>query len=210
MPVGDVSSHTPGTGKSRKSLLTQSFICKYGNGIRKIEASRLAYHGYSYAAVTVFLTQPFGKPRCLLAEHQRNVAGKVGFGIASRRFGRRKPQIIITVSGKIIIYVLIHRYVHKIPVVKAAAFDILIGYIETERLYEVESCPGRGTGARNGPGIVRYLRLYQNYIDQSALPFAVNMLTLHLVINNISTNSTKIMHFFYFFTDSCIIDKYGL
>ena len=110
-----------------------------------------------------------------------------------RRFGRSEPQVLVAVFFEVLAEVFVYAYVDKVPVVKAAALDGLIGNIKAERLYQVESRAGRRAGSRDCARVMRYLRLKKNYIQHYLIPFRYQISVLHVYI---STFSPKKMNFF--------------
>ena len=109
---------------SKQVLLAQCLIAQDRRGIGQIQAARLRTHGDTQAVVGIALAQPLGQPLRLLAEHERHPwGGEIGVGVAHLRLCREQPEILIPVSGEVLVDVLIHREIDQMPVVKSGALD---------------------------------------------------------------------------------------
>ena len=119
--------------------------------------------------VGIALAQPLRQALRLFAEHERHVRGReVGVHIAHACLRREQPEILIAVFGKILVDVLIDRDIDQMPVIKSGALDRAVGNVKPERFDQMQPRTRAGTGAGDGAGIVRNLRLHQNDVYHSA------------------------------------------
>ena len=111
--------------KPVKIMLTVIFVHYDGNGIRKVERSRLFAHGNTYALVVMLLQKRLGKTLRLLPEENVAIFAVLHVDVISRRF-RRGEKILTLVLFEKFFDILIFFYLRKIPVVEPRSLEILV------------------------------------------------------------------------------------
>ena len=98
-----------------------------------------------------------------MTEKEITVIGVLYIGMIMQCLSGEKEKFT-AVFGEKIFKIFVIGYVELVPVIEPRTLELFVINGKTHRFDYVKSCTGGGTGTGNITGVLRYFRLYQNYI----------------------------------------------
>lgn len=145
-------------------MLTERFVENESHAVGKIERTKVFAHGNAQGIVRILRNQRFGQSFGFFAEEQKTTVWVGNVGIPFFRFGRKIIKSAARVFAKEIIERIVFGYVQFVPIIEPRAFNGAVAPFESVRAHKVQVGVGAGARARNVAGVLRYFRLYQNYV----------------------------------------------
>ena len=161
--------------------LSEHFITADGDRVRKVQRASFVDHRYTHASVGIPDQHVLGDTARFFAEDDVRAVGVADLAVDVAGLGGEEEVIAAGGLFEEVVDGIVIGYVDKIPVVESGAFQIAVGYLEAERLHQMQPSSGCGAGAGDVAGVLRYLGLEKYYVYRLFIISSISFLIFQIL-----------------------------
>ena len=141
--------------------LPQAFVDGDRGCVGQIQTADIAEHGDTDAVFFMCLQKFFGETRRFFAEHEKIPFPILYVAVDVPTLGGKEEKATLREFREEFLYIFVIIDIYVFPVIETGAFEVFIGHLEAERLYEVQIAAGRRASSDDVARILGDFRLYQ-------------------------------------------------